>query len=263
MAREMINIIPFWCLIILTMLILTLVGYCSARISSYFFSRRVGDDQRKLANTLIGILSGGFSILLAFVIINSWNYQLSARLLTSQEADYLSILLHNITVFPKDEQETLRSAIRDYVVAVRTDEWQAMKGGQDSPKAWDAIDKLYTVVQAYNPQESQEKIYYVRLIANLNELLQSRRERLNGVTSIIPGHLRMALILGSILLIVVLGAMRGEATIFYIMPLMFFSVVLGFNLALALSFDYPYSGDISVSNKPFYRGVLGELSDTP
>jgi len=261
MTREIINAVPFWWLIILTMLALSLIGYLSARISAHLFSEPANYDQRRLANTLIGILSGGFSILLAFVIINTWNYLLSARLVTSQEDDNISLLLHDIAAFPQKEQDKLRAAIREYTVAVRVDEWKAMREGQESPKAWDAIENLYNQIQAYQPQTSQEKIYYTQLIINLNNLLQARRERLNNSASVIPEHLRMSLIIGSVMLIIVLGIIRGESKIFYIMPMMFFSAALGFNLGLALSFDFPFSGDIAVSNEPFYKGVLSKLPD--
>jgi hypothetical protein len=99
------------------------------------------------------------------------------------------------------------------------------------------------------------------LINTLNELLKARRERLNGLKSIIPLPLRTALIIGSIFLVITLGGIRGERTFYYLIPILLFALVLGFNLALALSFDYPFSGPISVPNRLFYSGALSLFPD--
>src|SRR5262245_7192036 len=92
MIRTLIDSVSFWWLIIICIVFFLVLTYFSARISVYFFSRPVDINHRDLANSLIGILSGGFSILLAFVIINTWNYFLMARSATSKEADYLALI---------------------------------------------------------------------------------------------------------------------------------------------------------------------------
>ncbi len=261
MIRQLINILPFWSLILLSMLAFTILGYFVAWISTFFYSQPINKDHRHLSNILIGILSGGFSILLAFTIITTWNYQLQARLTTSREADNISVLIHDVAAFPQEIRDKLMEIIRQYTVAVRIDEWKAMKNGKESTKAWNALNDLYASIIAYQPKSDHEKVFYQQLVNGINELLKSRRERLNGIYSIIPESLRESLIFGSIILVIILGIVRGEVTLFFLSPFLFFSIFLGFNLALALSFDYPFSGDIAVTNNQYYSGVLGNLSD--
>ncbi|CDZ76094.1 hypothetical protein BN59_00358 [Legionella massiliensis] len=261
MAREIINIVPFWWLIIFTMVFFMIISYVAAHISTYFFHKPIDKDHRDLANTLIGILSGGFSILLAFVIINTWNYLLEAKNATSKEADYLALIVRNSNVFPEDAKNKITQAAGDYAVAVRVNEWKKMRHGKESPLAWQAIENLYQTIQSINPDSDHDKYYYNQILIDVNELLKARRERLNELSSIIPPPLREALIAGSILLAIILGAIRGEGNFFYLMPVLLFSLVLGFNLALALNFDYPFSGEIAVSNQIFYSGALSQFSD--
>jgi hypothetical protein len=45
-----------------------------------------------------------------------------------------------------------------------------------------------------------------------------------------------------------------------IMLMMVISILVGANLAFITAFDYPFSGSISVSSKPFTLGVLRKLA---
>jgi hypothetical protein len=261
MTREIINNVSYWWLIILCMLFFLILSYLSARISVYFFSKPVDKDYWYLTNSLIGILSTGFSILLAFTIINTWNYQLVALNASSREAAFLALMVRNSAVFPPEAKEKIIKATLNYAVAVRIDEWKMMRKGKDSQKAWDAIEQLNTAIQNYIPQTAKEKFYYSQVVSHMDNLLQARRDRLTEIVSVIPHALRTALVIGSILLTIILGGIRSESDLYHLMPVLLFSPMLGFNLALAINFDYPYSGDIAVSNKLYYSGVLGQFSD--
>lgn len=261
MYRELINNIPFWGLVFLSIMVCMSVCYLSGQVARYFVSTPVDKEQLRFANSLIGILSGGFSILLAFVIVNSWNYLQSTRESTIKEANYLAVMIRDLAVFPPKIQTSIRAEIANYVISVRTDEWKSMRHGYASPKAWSNLDSLYKVIQRYIPSSPHQQIFYNHLLINLNGLLEARRDRLLRIDSLIPTPLKDALIGGSLVLAIILGAFHPEKKIKAIAPVLLFSGLLGFNLALAVSFDYPFSGNISVSNKAYYWGLLANFKD--
>lgn len=261
MFREIINSIPFWWFLCLTISSFILLSYVSSRISSYYLKSAVSHNHRVIANNLVNILSGGFSILLAFVIITTWNYRLQTSAAVAKEADYLSLMIRDSEVFPVEIIQHFKQGIQNYTIAARADEWSRMRQGSESVRAWIALEALFTTIQSYKPQNSFETIYYTQMVNNLNSLVIARRERLNQLVSIIPKELREAIIAGCVTLVIILGAIRGESSIMNNLTPILFSAILGFNLALALSFDFPFSGDISVSNQVFYQGVLGRFQD--
>ncbi|WP_131782455.1 DUF4239 domain-containing protein [Legionella gresilensis] len=262
MARELIEALPFWWLVILCISILTIVAYLSVIISTQLITFPIDKDHRSLTNTLIRILGTGFSVLLAFIIINTWNYLLKTQDDIATEADALATMVRNINVFPAPAKDKIMAGIRDYTILVRTQEWALMKEGEESPDAWNALNNLFLILQSFDPQTNLEKIYYSQCIKNLDTILAARRDRLSRLTSIIPEKLSSSLIIGSIFLVVILGLVRGESGFLNTTPILFFAVVFGFNVAIALSFDYPYSGDISVSNRLFYEGMLSSFKDS-
>ncbi|WP_419420553.1 hypothetical protein ACNVED_04420 [Legionella sp. D16C41] len=261
MVRELINELHFWELVLLCISTLTILTYLSAVISTRLITFPVDKEHRSLSNSLIGILSAGFSVLLAFIIINSWNYLLKTQDDLAKEADALAAIVRDVNVFPEPVKEKLMTELRNYIHLARVHEWETLKQGIDNRQAWETIYNLFVTLQSFDPHTNLERIYYAQIVRNLETVSETRRNRLARLESIIPDKLNSALIIGSIILVVILGLMRGEKNFLNIAPVLFFSIVLGFNLAIALSFNYPYSGDISVSNKFFYEGILSNFTD--
>lgn len=261
MFRELINHVPFNILVILLIMTFMLITFISSRVSNSWFHIPSDAGHVKLTNNLMAILASGFFVLLAFVIINTWNYQQDAKNAVSKEAYYLAVILRNIAVFPPDIQEKVKSNVAEYTQRVRINEWKAMRKGKDSPEAWESLEKLYSQIQNLPAKTYQDRLYHHILTEDINNLLQSRRDRLSKVGSIIPKTLINTVFVYSIFLAVIIGLIRGKDDFINLTPILLFSGLLGFNLALALNFDYPFSGDINVTNQDFYEGALGHFPD--
>ena len=245
------------------MLMFMCITYIFSRISNPWFHISTDTEHAKLTNTLMGILASGFFVLLAFIIINTWNYQQDAKNAASKEAYYLAVMLRNIAAFPPKEQKKLKESIANYTIHVRVDEWKSMRKGLDSPEAWNSLEQLYKQIQNLPATTYQDKLYHAMITSNINNILQSRRDRLSKVESIIPKTLINTVFVYSIFLAMIVGLIRGKDSLINLTPVLLFSGLLGFNLALALNFDYPFSGEINVTNSDFYKGELGNIPDKP
>lgn len=137
-----------------------------------------------------------------------------------------------------------------------------MAHGEESPKAAEAIIKLYQSMQSFTPSTRLEQLYYSQALGNLNMIHKLRRDRINQLKSVIPDQLSVALIVGAVFLTLILGFfLHGQSKFIDLIPIIVFAVVLGFNLAIAFGLDFPFSGDISVRNNFFYHGVLNTFKD--
>lgn len=261
MLRQFIDLIPFWWVEFICICSLILITLSAAFVSSRFISIDHDKDHMERSNTVIAILSGGFSVLLAFIIITARNYLLKAQDNAAQEANTLAIMMRNIAVFPEKPQIKIAQAIRNYTVSVRVNEWKSMQSGHESQNATQSLKELYQSLQSFSPTTRLEQLYYSQTLHNLNAIHKLRRDRINQLNSVIPGRLSAALIIGSISLILILGLIRGQSKFIDLIPIIIFAMVLGFNLAIALSLDFPFSGDISVKNDFFYNGILNTFKD--
>lgn len=261
MLRQFIDLLPFWWVEFFFISFLILTTLCAVFISARFFSIEDDKEHTERSKAVIAILSGGFSVLLAFVILTAWNYLLKAQENASQEANSLAIMIRNVAVLPLQPQMNITQAIRNYTIAVRVDEWKSMAAGKESPKAAAALIGMYHSMQSFTPGNLLERLYYSQALGNLNMVHKLRRDRINQLNSVIPSQLSTALILGAVFLTLVLGFLHGQSKFLDLIPILIFAVVLGFNLAIAFGLDFPFSGDITVRNNFFYHGVLNTFKD--
>jgi hypothetical protein len=243
------------------MIFFMLLTYLSARVNHALISKRIIDEHFSLSNTLIGVLSSGFFILLAFIIINTWNYQQDARKSALDEANYLAVILFESNELPLESQDKIKKALADYIVSVRTKEWESMRQGHDNQDTKSKLTVLYNSVLSFNPKTDKQKVLYSIMNNTMNSAFEARILRLSKIQSLIPSHLFYTVLWGSIIVSVILGLIRGKDSFVNFSPILLFSALLGFNIALALSFDFPFSGDIVVSNEMYYRGIFEDIKN--
>ncbi|MCL9685706.1 DUF4239 domain-containing protein [Legionella maioricensis] len=259
MFRELINLLSVGEIFILSTILLISLSLVVSYIGSIFIkSESVSPEYTRDTDSILGVMGSGYGIFLGFVIITLWGHYMEVQKDVYEEAGAISSIVHNIKVFPQADAFFLRKNIAAYLQAIRDDEWQKMKQGKESNKAWDAFQKLYITFQQYTAKTAKETFFYGQIMNNMDTALKKRRDRLLAVKSIINNEIRIALILGAIVIIVLASFLKtkGPARIFANICL---TIVIGFNLTLALCFDYPFSGSISISNYPFYEGVLANL----
>ncbi|CDZ76581.1 hypothetical protein BN59_00855 [Legionella massiliensis] len=261
MLRKVIDVIPFWWMEFSCISLLVILTLGAAYLSSRCFSIPNDKNQFDRSNTVLAILSGGFSVLLAFIIITTWNTLLRAQDSAAQEANAVAVMMRNVEILPEKPRVKITKALQDYAIAVRVKEWKSMKNGKESPDAAGAVTELYRAMQSFEPTTKIEQIYYQLALGNLNTIQKLRRDRINHLYSVIPERLSSALIVASISLALIMGGVRGWSSFADLIPIIIFAVVMGFNLAIAFAFDFPFSGDISVRNHFFYHGVLGAFKD--
>lgn len=261
MLRELINLVPFYYLVPLFVLFFATLSYCSAQLTRYFVSTPTNRKHREVFEKLVLIFVTVFSVLFVFIIIDSWQFYLQERATVSSETAALSLVIRNAAVLPPEISKKITEDTLEYVRLVRTEEWKAMHEGRRGTAAWEAFNRLYSSIQAYQPSSGRETIYYSQMILNMNELLHARRDRVILGDSIIPPELSASLIFSVFLIAIGSGVTRRERGFFNMLPATLLSAAFGFDLALAISFDFPYSGSVSVSNSPFYEGTLGKHQD--
>nr|HAT8715219.1 DUF4239 domain-containing protein [Legionella jordanis] len=258
--RYLINSFSVWQLFLINFSILALISLLATYLGSLLISPyKIDHEFTRSTDSVLNILGSGYGIFLGFVIITLWNHYLNVQKIVYEEADAASALVRELEVFPAQDAQPLRQSIRDYLQAVRKNEWLTMRLGQESSQTWATTGKLYTTLQNFTPHNSKEEFYYRQLISHLDSMLKARRDRLIAAKSILNNELRTALILGAIVIVFLSSLLKSREGSLRIFSNLCLAMVLGFNLTLALNFNFPFSGAISVSDKPLYQGMLAKI----
>jgi hypothetical protein len=206
-----------------------------------------------------------YTIVLALVIADLSGNMKDASSKVSSEASALSALTRAAAAFPSAPRESIRNAIDEYVHAVVDDEWPSMRLGEQSPRAFAALEGLYATVQDFEPSNQVEQAFYSSSVDDLRTVTLSRRERLQQSDEGLSSLLRILLIAGGIIFIILAFPASARRLGTRVVIIGAATAFVSFAYLLTMVLDYPYAGDISVDNSPYKTGALTEFwaTDSP
>jgi hypothetical protein len=144
------------------------------------------------------------------------------------------------------------------VAAVANDEWEAMKDGESSPRATAALESMHAEYHTVEPEGASQTEAYSHALDDLTEIGSMRRERLNIAAADLPTMLRVLVVIGVFLLLVLeyrpelsrIGGLVFMGTL---------AMVVTSAFLLTVVLNYPFAGDVSVSNAPLKADNLARF----
>lgn len=198
---------------------------------------------------MIGTL---YAVLIAFAIFVVWSEFQDAGTNLQHEAFQVGDLsrMSMAMAVPEPLRQNIRGALLEYLHSVVDDEFPAMANGRDSPRTWQAVDRLWNVYKTVQPDNPQMQVYFAESVKQLNNICDSRRVRIFSSHGTVPPTLWYLLYSGGILLIAFTYLFGHES--FWLQASMTAALagVLAFSLFLIAAYDSPYSGVARVSPAP-------------
>jgi len=213
-----------------------------------------------ITGVILGVLAVVYGIVLAFVIVALYEEFRQAGADVRTEATALSEVYRDSQAFSPPAAAGVKTAVGDYIHAVVVDEWPAMRTGKESDAAWRALTGIYRSVERYTPVTQVQKTFYSEVVVRVNDLAGARRERLNDSEESLPSTFDVLLVCGAVLLLVTTFLFGTQNPRLHQVLTVAVAVLIGFNLLLALALDYPFSGQVAVSNNAFTQGALADFS---
>lgn len=259
MNRWLLNTFPTWALAVFLVGGFALLAWGASRFVRRRLPSVAEGEHNDLAGVFIGVLIGVYGIVLAFVIVALYEDFKEAESVVRTEATELAQLYRDSNVFPPAVRAELRTEITTYVRTVVDEEWALMEDGKHSEEAWRDIDHLYGIYHRYEPEGASATAFYEESIGKLNELVASRRERIEAAEQSMPTEFEILIVGGALLLVGFLALFGSRDPRVQTLMIVAVAGLVGFNLLIALVLDHPFSGDVTISNHVFREGALAEL----
>ena len=257
MARSLLNSLST-----IQIIVLFIGGMALLTVVAVLLGRRLfpgkAEEFERVADSLRVVYELIFALILAFVIAAVLDEMGDAESAVATEATTLSALVRANDAFPASVGRELDEAVDRYVHAVATDEWKTMKDGESSPQATAAQEGMHAEYQRVEPEGATQGEIYSQALDDLSAVGSERRERLDIAASDLPTFLRVLVIVGLVLLLVLEyrpQLAKGAGLVF--MGTLATVVTGAFLLTVVL--DYPFAGDVSVSNAPLKEGNLARF----
>ncbi len=213
----------------------------------------------EVSSQMLGVVAALFGLLLAFIVVISYQNYGDTQTNVSNEADALAAIVRDSGAFPPRDRARVRGAVGAYVRAVVDDEWPRMHQGKDSARAAAAVDGMYTAIQGIDPRSSRAMVFYDDSVQQLSTALVARRNRLDDAGGGLPWVIGALLVVGSIVIVGYTALVGSRSFWFHAIGAGAIALVLALSLVVLLDLTYPFSGDLSVNPQPFRTGALAQF----
>lgn len=240
---------------VLAGVLLVLVGSFVIRGLAPTLRAKVANDVAGSIFTTLGVI---YAVLLAFMVIVTWqNFDLSSRNVV-KEANYIADLFRDSTPFAPEFRATLKSDLKAYVEAIVGDEWTLQGQGKRSPLVQEAQARLWVLYAGYAPRSETEKAFFAESVSKMNATCEMRRERLLDASSGIHPALYFVLFAGGLITVLSSLLFKTEFTATHVLMSSLMAALIALTLFTIMAMDFPFTGSISISPHVF-RSVLGTL----
>jgi hypothetical protein len=197
-----------------------------------------------------------FAFVLAFGVVSLYDQFNAARDSVSGEASNLAQIVRDSRGFPKEKQAEIDQAVKAYVVELRERTFPQMHEGNDDAVSSTLFGRIFTAFQGYEPKTQSQVAFYGSAVAQLNEAVTHRRERRTLINAALPRAFATLIILTAVLSVVTTFFVVTESKALEVVLVSAVAIIVGTGLLTVLLLEYPFSGSVAVSSKPYVEGVL-------
>lgn len=213
----------------------------------------------KIHNDLTGQIfqatGTAYTVLLAFVVVMSWQSFDKAGTHAITEANCLVDLYKSSTAFVQPFGTDAQALIKEYAHVVINEEWPSLGRGEESLKARSVLQNIWTLYTGYKLKTEEEKIFLAESIRKLDELREMRRLRIIDSRTGVHPILWFVLIIGGMVTISFTFFFGSDKFSNHAITASILSVIMALILLTILAFSFPYTGSVRVEPEAFQQAL--------
>jgi Protein of unknown function (DUF4239) len=233
----------------------------------------IREEHNDVAGFIYAALGVIYAVLLALVVIATWEEFGRARVTVESEANALAEIFWLAHRLPEPEGRELQELCRSYAEEVVNVGWPLMEQGrtpsmersQETSRAWVLIDDIRATIQGYEPRTVAGQELYAEGLDQVQRLADARRMRLVMAEEGLPTVLWVVLIVGGIVAVGFTYLFGLEDTGAHALMVASLAGVIALVLFTIAALDHPFSGSARVGPEAFElvlnRFETSKLSD--
>jgi hypothetical protein len=243
---------------------LVVCGACLAAIVGLMLVQRlvpatIRQENNDVAGFIYAVLGVIYAVLLALVVIATWEEFGRARVTVEAEANALAEIFWLAHQLPEPEGRELQELCRSYAEEVVNVGWPLMEQGrtpslersQETSRAWVLIDDIRATMQGYEPRTAAGEQLYAEGLDQVQRLADSRRTRLVVAEESLPTVLWVVLIVGGIVVVGFAYLFGMENTGAHALMVVALAGVIALVLFTIAAMDHPFIGGARIGPEAF------------
>ncbi len=194
-----------------------------------------------------------YGVTLGLVAVGTWNNYLGVQDKVDKEAQDVASLYRAVSGFPQPQSTVLVSDLRAYVREVIDHSWPEQRRGVVPRNSAPYMDRLALDLRSFTPQTMQDQVIYMEAYKQYDDLVESRRSRLDAVSTSIPASLWWLVIVGALVSIIATLFFHTRSFSMHACMTGLMSGLLGLMIFLIATLDNPFRGKVSIGPQPLER----------
>lgn len=175
-----------------------------------------------------------------------------------KEVANITALYRDVSSYPEPERSNYQNQIRKYVSHVIDEGWFANQRGLISPDGVLLISAFQEDLFTFQPKSKTDEILHVETIQQFNRFITARSDRLQSVTTGLPGILWYVVAIGAALNLSIIWFFSINRYSIQLVLSGILSLFVGLMLFFIAAMDNPYRGQEGITPEA-YQGVLKRL----
>lgn len=164
----------------------------------------------------------------------------------------------NSRIYPKDFEVKVQDGIESYLNLVVHDEWPLQRQGKPSVKATHAIENLYRLLIDFVPESRAQENIHLVTIHDLNEMIDSRRDRIFINSHGLEPSVYYMIILCAFSILAFTWCFGSKYPVGHFVMTGMLGIGVGLVLFVIIIFDYPFRGKVAITTQT-YEDALEQM----
>jgi len=210
--------------------------------------RREHNDVAGFIYAILGIV---YAILLTYVTIVVWERFDATSSTVELEAVAAANIYHGVDGFPDPAQSTVKNMVRSYVETTIDEEWALLAQRRSSPKADQLANDLRGAIDQLPATTPTQQVLLDHELSQYETMISQRRLRILESQVGLHPLLWVMLISGGVVTVAFTYLFGIEHVRAHALMIGMLAFIIGGMLFMIQQVDYPFAGDVHVSDDAF------------
>jgi hypothetical protein len=245
--------VPLW--IVGPGLVVLLGGFSLAGLSavrSRILPRiRVTHQDSHFVGTMVHSIMVFYALVLALIAVRVFETYSESSRIVSSEATAIAMLYRDAESYPEPARSELETALRAYAEYVIREAWPLQRKGLVPAGGVAKMDSVQARLAAFEPATDGQRALHGEAWRAYNHVVETRRARLDAVTTGLPAVMWMIVLLGAAISLSAgfffhVEDVRLHRTLVTLLATFIASVIF-----VVLAMDHPFRGDLGITAEPY------------
>ena len=219
---------------------------------------RVRSEDSEFGGAMVQSVMVFYGLAVALIAVNVWQTYADVAKVVSGEATAAAALYRDVSSYPEPVRSQLQGQLRSYVDYVIHEAWPLQRKGEVPAGGVQIMNQFQAALTAFEPATEGQRALHVESLHAYNELIQSRRLRLDAAGTHLPGLLWLIIFLGALISISSSFFFKVEDARVQGIHVVLLAAFIGLVIFMTFALDRPFEGDLGLGPEP-YQLVYDQL----